>query len=88
MRKAVLAAIACTALSATASRAEDFAECRVRCDGIFTYCINRPVAREPEVEAARTADCNQKLDLCYAECERLRPVPSEMTPESNPNIIR
>ena len=67
--------------------AEDYPDCRLRCENDYTDCTNAPSATDPEVEAARRASCDLKLQLCYPECENLKPVEST-PPENNPNIIR
>lgn len=70
------------------AHAENYPECRYRCTQYYIYCTNEPQAAEPEVQAAKEAACDQKLQYCTSECERLRPPDIDMEPQSNPNIIR
>jgi hypothetical protein len=70
------------------SRAEDYSECRARCDRQNADCMSEPQAKEPEVQLAKEAACSKKFQLCYAECENLKPLDDYTVPERNPNIIR
>jgi hypothetical protein len=67
--------------------AEDYSECRLRCETENTDCVNETPAPEPEVQAAKLDTCGRKLQICYAECENLRPVEPPTGVENNPNII-
>jgi len=67
--------------------AEDYSECRARCDSEYTDCMNEPPATDPEVQAAKVESCIQKVQSCYPECEKLKPIENN-PPEDNPNIIR
>jgi hypothetical protein len=67
--------------------AEDYPECRVRCEAEYAACTNEPTAADPEVSNAQIASCDPSLQSCYAQCETLRPVPQGVE-ENNPNIIR
>ena len=67
--------------------AEDYADCKIRCDSDYTDCTNRPPASEPEVQDAIIASCNQRLQSCAADCESLRPAEQPNGTESNPDII-
>lgn len=70
------------------AHAENYPECRYRCTQDYIDCTNQPQAAEPEVQAAKEAACDQKLQYCTSECERLRPPDIDVEPQSNPNIIR
>lgn len=70
------------------SHAEDYSECRARCDQENADCMSEPQAKEPEVQIAKEAACSEKVQSCYAECETLKPVDDYSVPERNPNIIR
>lgn len=68
--------------------AEDYSECRLRCETSHTDCTNETPAPEPEVQEAKLASCEKSLVTCYAECENLKPIESPTGTENNPNIIR
>ena len=69
--------------------AEDYSECRQRCEGDFADCSNAPPAPESEVQEAIMASCDKRLQSCYAECENLKPVEEPPTGvDNNPNIIQ
>ena len=69
--------------------AEDYPECRLRCETDFTDCSNVPPAPESEVQEAIMASCDKRLQSCYAECESLKPVAEPPTGvDNNPNIIQ
>jgi hypothetical protein len=68
--------------------AEDFGDCRVRCESEHLDCTNdAAAATEAEVQSAKMAACESKLQTCYAECENLKPVEPPTGTENNPNII-
>lgn len=68
------------------ARAEDFGECRTRCETENTDCVNRQPAPEPDLQAAQLEQCERYLRICYAECENLKPT-EPPTLENNPNVI-
>jgi hypothetical protein len=68
--------------------AEDYQECRLRCEADYTDCTNEAPAPEPEVQNAKMGACNQRVASCYADCENLMPVENPAEIENNPNIIR
>jgi len=71
------------------SFAEDYSECRTRCESEHTDCMNEPAADDPEVQNAKMAACDQKLLSCYPDCDQLKPLEDEYEgTENNPNIIR
>lgn len=67
-------------------RAEDFGECRTRCETENTDCVNQQPAPDPELQAAQLEQCERHLRICYAECENLKPT-EPPTLETNPNVI-
>jgi hypothetical protein len=71
--------------------AEEYSDCRSRCTNEYTDCMNQPQSDEQEVQTAKEANCSEKVQLCYADCENLRPPDSDSNdnavPEANPNII-
>jgi hypothetical protein len=73
------------------SLAEDYADCRSKCTNDYTDCMNQPQVTEPEVEVAKEANCTEKVQLCYNDCENLRTPDTNSNdntlPEANPNII-
>jgi hypothetical protein len=73
------------------SLADDYSDCRAKCTDVYTDCMNQPQAAEQEVEQAKEAACTEKMQLCYTDCENLRPPDSNSNdnaaPEANPNII-
>jgi hypothetical protein len=74
------------AAAGTPAGAQDYSECRMRCDTDYTDCSNEATAPDPEAEEARRASCERRLRICIAECDYLKP--SQPTqPEMSPNII-
>jgi hypothetical protein len=68
--------------------AEDYSECMMRCDTEYADCTNEPQAPEPEVQAAKISACEQRVVICHADCENLKPIEPPTGTEDNPNIIR
>lgn len=68
--------------------AEDYSDCRLRCETDYTDCSNETPAPEPEVQQAKLASCEKSLLTCYAECENLKPIEAPSGTENNPNLIR
>jgi hypothetical protein len=69
--------------------AEDYSECRARCDAEHADCLNEPYADDSEVRDAKMAACEQRFQLCYPECDQLKPIENNTDgTENNPNIIR
>jgi murein endopeptidase len=68
--------------------AEDYPECRLRCETEYTDCSSQASAPEQEVQDAKLKSCDQTLASCYADCENLKPVEVPEAVENNPNIIR
>lgn len=66
--------------------AEDYSECRMRCDREYNDCFNEPPSPEPEVQDARMAACDRNLKTCSADCEGRKPIENPET-GSNPGII-
>jgi len=68
------------------ARAEEFGECRTRCETENTDCVNQQPNQDPDLQAAQLAQCERRLQICYAECENLKPT-EPPTLENNPNVI-
>jgi len=75
-------------LSGGGVRAEEYPDCRLRCETAYTDCSNAAPDSEPEVQQAKMASCNSTLLDCYADCENLKPIESPSGTENNPNLIR
>jgi hypothetical protein len=67
--------------------AEDYSECRLRCETESADCLNETPGPEPEVQAAKMAACEQRLQSCYAECENFKPIEPPGI-DNNPNVLR
>lgn len=81
----MLSQLGCTG---TAAFAEDYSDCRLRCETENTDCVNEPPAPDPDVQAAKLDSCERRLRICYGECENLKPVEPPAEEINNPNIIR
>jgi len=75
-------------LNAAPVCAEEYGECRLRCETEQTDCVNQPPAPDPDLQAAQLASCERRLAICYAECENLKQVETPAEEINNPNIIR
>jgi murein endopeptidase len=67
--------------------AEDYSDCRIRCETDYSDCTNQPPAPESEVQNAKMAACDTRLASCYADCENVKPPENPPGTENNPNII-
>ncbi|GFO70318.1 hypothetical protein GMLC_38970 [Geomonas limicola] len=70
----------------TVLAAEDVGECRTRCETENTDCVNQQPNPDPDLQAAQLAQCERRLQICYGECENLKPMEPH-TLENTPNVI-
>ena len=69
--------------------ADDYSECRTRCESEYTDCTNEPPAADPEVQNAKMTACDLRLQSCYPDCDKFKPIENNYDgTQNNPNIIR
>ena len=74
-------------LAGHSASAEEYSDCRLRCETDYTDCTNQTPAPDSEVQNAKMAACDSRLALCYSDCENLKPTENPPGSENNPNII-
>ena len=67
---------------------DDYTDCGANCDSEYSDCTNAAPDPEPEVQAAKLATCDQRLQSCRANCENLKPIKVPPGSEYNPNVIQ
>lgn len=65
--------------------ADDYAQCRSRCDQEHSDCLGRePDGTDASQQVSKDAACLQRQTQCNMVCEKLRPPDGETQPETPP----